>query len=502
MKAFRPDPDTIQKGRLCKEKFPQPCGIVIFGASGDLTERKLIPSLYHLYQNGMLPAKFYVLGAARTKMTDGEFQKNVRDSLKKFTDSSLLQKRQRDDFVSRFSYIHGSYSEIGFYERISRSIQDIDRKFGTEGNCIFYLSTPPGIYLDMVRRLGESGLDHQGRSGRGWTRIVIEKPFGRDLDSALYLNQEVSRVFKEEQIYRIDHYLGKETVQNLLVFRFANLIFEPLWNRNFVDHVQITVAESLGVEHRAGYYDQTGALRDMIQNHLLQLLCLIAMEPPASFEADAVRNEKVKVMSALKQLRGEEIEKYCVRGQYDSGKVQGKKVKAYRSEEGVRKDSFTETFAALKVGIENWRWKDIPFYLRTGKYMKRRTSEISVQFKRVPYLLFREISPEQLPANLLTFRIQPDEGISIRFETKRPGPKLCLGSVNMDFGYQESHGITPPRSVREAPSRLYVWGPDFIFPGRLDEPILVFLHAHLESLGREESPVSQLSGRVLGAPGL
>jgi glucose-6-phosphate 1-dehydrogenase len=325
-------------------------------------------------------------------------------------------------------------------------VRRIEQERGTGGNRLFYCSTPPSLYPHLVTRLGEAGLDRSPEGTGGWTRIIIEKPFGRDLASARALNQIVGAVFSEDQVYRIDHYLGKETVQNILVFRFANGIFEPLWNRNHVDHVQITVGESIGVEARGAYYEEAGALRDMIQNHILQLLCLVAMEAPVTFDAGSVRDEKFKVMRSIRPVAGEEVDLVAVRGQYGSGFVDGQRVKAYREEKGVSGESITETYAALKLRVDNWRWAGVPFYLRTGKRLPKRDSEIAVQFKRTPHLVFRR-NPEILAEpNLLVLQIQPDEGMSLSFAAKLPGPELRIKSVNMDFDYGKAFGGEPPEA--------------------------------------------------------
>jgi glucose-6-phosphate 1-dehydrogenase len=433
----------IIQDELCIERRVEPCALVIFGASGDLTERKLIPSLFHLYESGLLPKDFFILGVGRTPLSDASFQKKVEESLDRYAKFGPLQKARRDAFILRFHYHASDYSDIGSYPALAERIRTLDTKYGTKGNRIFYLSTPPTVGGDIVQGLGQAGLE---KETAGWSRIIVEKPFGNDLRTAQSLNIGITKIFSEKQIYRIDHYLGKETVQNILIFRFANAIFEPIWNRNLIDHVQITAAESIGIEHRAGYYERSGALRDMFQNHLLQLVCLIAMEPPSSFDAESIRDERTKVMRSLHPLKIGDLDKTAIRGQYGPGIFEDKNVPGYRSEPNVDPSSATETFAALKIGIDNWRWKDVPFYVRTGKRMPERSTEISIQFKHTPFSLFKDVKPESFSPNILTVRVQPDEGITLQLHTKHPGPKLCMSVVQMDFLYEESFGIVPPES--------------------------------------------------------
>jgi len=437
---------VITKEELClMEQVPSSCGIVIFGASGDLTHRKLLPSLYSLVLEKVLPKQYYILGLARTAMSDAEFQAKARESL-----GSAGTPAQRDEFIRHCLYMAGDYQDIKTYMTLKQKLAGLDQVYETQGRHILYLSTPPSLYESIVQQLGSSGFA-ESRGEGGWVRLVVEKPFGSSLATAEHLNQSLHKVFREKQIYRIDHYLGKETVQNILMFRFANAIYEPVWNQKYIDQVQITAAESVGVEHRAGYYDQSGALRDMFQNHLFQLMSLIAMEPPSSFSADAVRDEKTKVMASLCFPQGQQIDEATVRGQYEAGAIDDEVVPGYRKEDGVRADSTTETFAALRVNIDNWRWHGVPFYLRSGKRMPKRVTEITVQFKHVPSSIFRPLMAEQISANVLNFRIQPNEGISLQFEAKHPGPKLCMSSVTMHFDYEEAFGIKPP----EAYARLF-----------------------------------------------
>jgi glucose-6-phosphate 1-dehydrogenase len=437
---------VITKEELCLlEPVPPSCGIVIFGASGDLTHRKLLPSLFTLLMEKVLPAQYYILGVARTPMSDAAFQEKVRESL-----GSTGSAAQREEFVRKCVYLAGEYQDLQTYMELQQKLKGLDLAYDVGGRHIFYLSTPPSLYESIVQRIGQAGFANNRVPG-GWARLVVEKPFGWSKQTAESLNECLRRVFREKQIYRIDHYLGKETVQNILMFRFANAIYEPVWNHKYIDHVQITAAETVGVEHRAGYYEQAGALRDMFQNHLFQLLSLVAMEPPSSFSADAVRDEKCKVLDSLGFLKDRDWEDQVVRGQYEAGAVEDEVVLGYRQEPDVAPDSTTETYAALKVAIDNWRWHGVPFYMRSGKRLPKRVTEINVQFKNVPTSIFKPLLAEQISPNILDFRIQPNEGISLRFEAKHPGPKLCMSSVTMHFDYEEAFGIRPP----EAYARLF-----------------------------------------------
>ncbi len=435
------------KEELCvMERVPDPCGLIIFGASGDLTHRKLLPSIFKLAQEKVLPANFYILGVSRTAYTDAAFQDMVREDL-----SGTGSPEEREAFVSRCHYLTGDYAASQTYETLDTRVNTYEKTHGIPGRRIFYLATPPSLYETICQQLAAAGLARSREKG-GWVRVVVEKPFGRALPSAQALAHCLHRMLQEDQIYRIDHYLGKETVQNILMFRFANAIYEPLWNRKYIDHIAITAAETVGVEHRAGYYEQTGVLRDMFQNHLFQLLSLVAMEPPATLEANPFRDEKSKVLAALRPLGIADYPQRAVRGQYAAGRIDGKEVVAYRQEPGVDAHSWRETFAALRLEIDNWRWQGVPFYLRSGKRLAQRITEIAVQFKHVPTSIFKPLMAEQLSANRLLFRIQPDEGISLRFEAKHPGSKLCMSSVTMQFNYAESFGTPPP----EAYTRLFL----------------------------------------------
>lgn len=404
------------------------CIIVIFGASGDLTKRKLVPAIYDLKKRGNLPEKFAILGIGRTPYND----KTFRDALINKADSGC-----DDDFRNFLNsiYYQSLNTSVGEeYVLLKDRLHSLDKSSGTGGNYIFYLATPPKLYSLIPRFLGEQGLNVEER---GWKRLVVEKPFGTDLSSAKALNRDILQYFKESQLYRIDHYLGKETVQNILVTRFGNGIFEPLWNRNFIDHVEITAAESLGVEMRGGYYDGSGALRDMVQNHILQLTAMVAMEPPASFESDAIRNETLKVFQSLKPLLKEDLDSSYIRGQYTASVIKGEKVKGYREEKGVDSQSRTDTFTALKFYIENWRWGGVPFYIRTGKRLPTRVSEIVIHFKSTPHKLFKKAFGTKDNFNKLIIRIQPDEGILLKFGMKMPGTGFDIKEAHMSFRYSE-----------------------------------------------------------------
>ncbi|MGH7726134.1 MAG: glucose-6-phosphate dehydrogenase [Candidatus Eiseniibacteriota bacterium] len=431
---------------LTRDSVAPPACLVIFGATGDLTSRKLLPALYHLKKNGLLPAHFAVVGYARKELDDAAFAESLRSATAEHArtplDPALWQ-----DFAEGLSYVTGDFADAAGFERLAKTLERIDRERGTEGNRLFYFATPPTFYPILFENLGHAGLLEE-KDGR-FARIIVEKPFGRDLESARALNEIALRFARERQIFRIDHYLGKETVQNILVFRFGNAIFEPLWNQKYVDHVQITVGESIGVEGRGRFYEEAGALRDIVQNHLLQLVTLMAMEPPGSFEADPIRDEKVKVLRAVPHLTPRDVPARVVRGQYGAGSVGGTDVVGYREEEGVAKDSGTETFVALELAVDNWRWAGVPFFVRAGKRLPKRVTEIAVQFKRVPHSIFGSLGGAGSSApepNVLALRIQPEEGISLKFGAKIPGPRVRVEPVKMDFLYGSSFGVDPPEA--------------------------------------------------------
>ena len=425
------------------ERSPDPCIVVIFGASGDLTKRKLLPALYHLEQVGNLPEKFAVVGVARRPL-EQTFAADMKEGIESGGGVDAAEDKLLP-FVDRISYHAMNFDDPSGYGSLKDLLAQLDEKFGTLGNRLFYLATAPEYFSDIIKFLGEHGMaqpDEIRREDRkGWVRVIIEKPFGHDLESAKALNDEVNKVFNEGQIFRIDHYLGKETVQNILVFRFANGIFENVWNRNYIDHIEITAAESIGIEGRGPFYESAGALRDVMQNHVMELLSFVAMEPPVSFEASAVRAEKIKVYRAIQPIHFADT----VRGQYGPGIVDGKPVVGYRQEDRVHPRSQTETYAALRVEIENWRWAGVPIYLRVGKRMAKRVTEITIQFKQPPLLLFKDDKGncmEGIKSNLISMRIQPDEGIALRFEAKVPGPSMCISPVDMNFNYSEAFGVS------------------------------------------------------------
>jgi glucose-6-phosphate 1-dehydrogenase len=420
----------------------EPCTVVLFGASGDLAKRKVIPAMYDLAIHKALGVRYAIVGFSRTAMTDESFRTTVGDAAKTISEVGPIDPQQWSAFAANLFYSPGDYGKPESYAALAKRIKEISEQQKLGGNILFYVSTPPEVYPDIVEQLGKAGLNKPASSD-SWVRIIIEKPFGRDLASAEDLNHKVLSVFEERQVYRIDHYLGKDTVQNLLVLRFGNGIFEPLWNRNYVDHVQITNGETLGVERRGGFYETTGALRDMIQSHVLQLTSLVAVEPPASFGAIAVRNEKLKVLQSIRPFNPELMAQSVVRGQYAVGKIGDKDVPGYRQEQGVDPHSRTETFVTAKVLIDNWHWAGVPFYLRTGKRLAKRSTEIVIEFRKAPHMVFRD---KGIEPNRLILNIQPDEGISISFGAKRPGTEMNIGNVTMKFSYQEGFG-EPPRSA-------------------------------------------------------
>jgi len=430
---------------LRTERVGEPCAMVIFGASGDLSHRKLLPALYNLSLAGVLPANFAVVGFAKDDFSRDAYRAEMKKAVGELSRGKRLDEEVWSDFAAGLDYVSGSFQDPAAFQRLRAALDQADAERGTRGNRLYYCAVPPSVMPLILQQLADSGLVHNGAKGPPWGRIILEKPFGHDVESARLLNGRLHEVFAESQVYRIDHYLGKETVQNLMVFRFGNAIFEPIWNRQFVDHVQITAAEDIGVERRGAYYEEAGILRDMVQNHLMQLLALTAMEPPVAFDADAVRDEKVKVLRSIRPVPREAVQALTVRGQYAAGAHHGQAVPAYRAEAQVAPGSQTSTFAALKLYIDNWRWEGVPFYLRTGKRLPKRVTEVSVHFNALPHALFGAL---QAPTarNVLAIRIQPDEGISMRFNAKIPGEGMRVRSVNMDFRYGQAFGAAPPEA--------------------------------------------------------
>ena len=425
---------------MANGKQVQPAVVIIFGSSGDLTHRKLIPSLYRLFADGILDERFAVLGLDRKDVTDEQFRNDLRESTVKFLDSGHVDDAHWAAFAPKLFHMKADFGGSKAYEELERRLGSFDAEWKARASRVCYLAVPPSLFGPITTRLGESRLgrdDHR-------MRIVVEKPFGHDLTSARELDGTLTRTFDESQIYRIDHYLGKETVQNLLALRFANALFEPIWNRRYIEHVQITIAEQVGVEHRGGYYEHAGALRDMMQSHLMQILCLIAMEPPVSFQDEEIRNKKVDVIHALRPIPKEQVGRFAVRGQYGAGMIRGKHVPAYREEAGVSPTSTTETYAALRLFVDNWRWQDVPFYLRTGKRLPTRVAEAAIQFRAVPHQSFPSSAVEEWQPNRLVCRIQPDEGITLRFQVKRPGREMCLNLADMRFSYSEAFKTPSP----------------------------------------------------------
>lgn len=443
--ATQLEPNPLREG-LEQERVPDASVLVIFGASGDLTQRKLIPSLYSLAHDGLLPSNQAIVGFARPDFTDGAFRLAMREACDKYARRRPTEDAIWDEFASKLSYVKGEFESDDDYLRLRRKLEELDGTRGTGGRRIYYMAAPPQFFPEITRRLSENGMVNDPELELPFTRAIIEKPFGRDLATARELNRIAVMTFREEQVFRIDHYLGKETVQNLLVLRFGNAIFEPFWNRQYIDHVQFTVAESIGVEGRGAYFEGSGIVRDIIQNHLLQLVCLVAMEPPVAFEATAVRDEKVKVLKALKEFPLGELERSAVRGQYMEGSIAGTPVPGYPGENNVDPSSRVETFAAMKIFIENWRWAGVPFYLRAGKRLPKRVTDISIHFRPPPYPLFKRMDSVNLHPNVLAIRIQPDEGISLKFDSKVPGPTVRTHPVTMEFRYATSFGAEPPEA--------------------------------------------------------
>src|SRR5882757_7875698 len=439
--ADQPEPNPLREG-LSARAVPQPCTIVIFGATGDLTHRKLVPALYNLAADGDLPPAVEIVGFARREKSDEEFRRDLEQSTRQFSRQAVRDEIWKN-FAQSIFYHQSEFEDEAGYKSLAKRLDEIDKNHGTRGNRLFYFAAAPDQFEPILKHLKAAGLNETCKGS--WARVIVEKPFGSDLASARELNRIIHNSFSEEQTYRIDHFLGKETAQNILVLRFANAIFAPLWNTHYVDHVEITAAETLGVENRAGYYEHAGALRDMVQNHLLQLLCLVAMEPPTDLSADSIRDEKVKVVRSLRRYRADEIAKLVVRGQYTRGAINGESVPGYREEEKVDPKSETETYVALRLHIDDWRWSEVPIYLRVGKRLPKSATEISVHFKKAPMVLFNRDSTEH-DQNVLVIRIQPDEGISLRMMAKIPGTSLRIEPVKMDFHYGTSFGKASPEA--------------------------------------------------------
>ncbi len=415
---------------------PENCITTIFGASGDLTKRKLIPALFDLFLRNLMPERFSVLGTGRTRFSDDSFRESMLDALNKYYSKQKIDKNKQTQFLKNIFYLPTDSKNEKDFVNLKSKLDELDRIVQSNNNYIYYLATSPSLFETISQNLSKVDLHKQGNS-TGWKKIVLEKPFGYDLKSATNLNVNLLKNFNEDQIYRIDHYLGKETVQNILAFRFSNGIFEPLWNRNYIHHVEVTAAESIGVEDRGGYYDTSGALRDMVQNHLLQVVATVAMEPPSKFEANAVRNEKVKIFQSLSPIDPENVVKQVIRGQYQPAVIKGEKIAGYRKEKGVPENSKTETFVAMKFYIDSWRWAGVPFFVRTGKRLPTRVTEVVIDFKNTPHSLFRNEQTSGISDNQLAIRIQPDEGISLKFGMKRPGTGFNIKTVDMDFHYSD-----------------------------------------------------------------
>lgn len=460
------------------DKVASPCILVIFGATGDLTNRKLVPALYNLSKDGLLPSHFACVGFARREKSDDTFRKEMLAGVNEFSRNKPADPAIWDSFAEHLFYHQSEFDKDEGYQSLKKELEELDKKFETKGNRIFYLSTPPSYFPMIVEKLSKNGLIVDADDAQSFSRVIIEKPFGQDYESAISLQSELVRYLKESQIYRIDHYLGKETVQNLLVFRFTNPIFEQLWNRNHIDHVQITVAEDIGIGTRGKFWEEAGMLRDIVQNHMMQLLSLVAMEPPINLKADSIRGEKTKVVEACRPFPMDNLEEFAVRGQYGPGFVDGEKVIGYREEKDVNPKSNVETFVALKIFIDNWRWSGVPFYLRAGKRLPKKTTEIAITFKEPPSVLFKSEASGSV-ANTLVIRIQPDEGISLRMNCKVPGMNTLIQPVKMDFRYGAYFGASPPEAYERlicdcmsAESTLFARDDEVIASWKLLTPVL------------------------------
>ncbi|MHC4642898.1 MAG: glucose-6-phosphate dehydrogenase [Planctomycetota bacterium] len=435
-------PSINQQDVICAEITAPPTAMVVFGASGDLTRRKLLVSLFEVFKRDLLNERFYLLGCGRKELSNEQFRRMAQQTIQEHSGDTSAKAIAA--FVDKLYYMSGDYSDASFYDKIKVQLAELDKKHKVDGAVVFYLAVPPFLYSAIVERLCSAGLSSRSEPDSKRFRLVVEKPFGFSLQSAVELNDKIRGCFDESQVYRIDHYLGKDTVQNILIFRFANTIFEPVWNRNYIDSIQITIAETVGVEHRASFYDETGALRDIFQNHMLQMLALVSMEPPISFEADHVRDEKVKLLRSIRPFNVDQLDNFIVRGQYGPGLINGGEVVGYRQEPGVNPESKTETYVAAKMFIDNWRWKGVPFYLRTGKRLAGKNTEIAIAFKQVPHSMFISAGLADMPSNVLALQLQPQEGISVSFQAKQPGSKICIGTLDMSFSYQSVFGISLP----------------------------------------------------------
>ncbi len=432
---------------LCAETPAGAGAMVVFGASGDLVYRKLLPSVFRLFTGDLLSDRFYLIGCGRKPFSDEEFRNRAEQAIREVCDSPSDE--AIDSFLGKLYYVTGDYDSFEFYGRLKSRIEQLNGKHDVQGNLIFYLSVPPVLYPVIVDQLGSAGLSWYGRGASASSvKLVIEKPFGRDLQTARQLSSRINRSFDESQVYRIDHYLGKETVQNILMFRFANAIFEPIWNRNYIDHVQITIAETVGVEHRASYYDKSGALRDMFQNHMLQMLALAAMEPPISFDAKSIRDEKVKLLRSIRPFTADQLDGRIVRGQYGTGLEGDSELAAYLDEPDVAAGSVTETFVASKFFVDNWRWQGVPFYARSGKRLAAKKTEIAIVFKQVPHSMFASVGLDELAPNTLVLKLQPEEGMSLSFQAKKPGSKICMSTLNMNFSYKDVFKVDMPEAYQ------------------------------------------------------